>query len=102
VGGTRGVVRDGVGMKTDGSALVGSVATMIQLVRNMVKLVGVSLVDAVRMASLNPPRTLGLGGHKGSLEPQRDADIVVFSPSFVVEKTIIGGRIEYERAAAPQ
>ncbi|MGD0017273.1 MAG: N-acetylglucosamine-6-phosphate deacetylase [Verrucomicrobiia bacterium] len=102
VGGTPGVVRDGVGMKTDGSALVGSVATMIQLVRNMVELVGVSLVDAVRMASLNPARTLGIGGHKGSLEPQRDADIVVFSPSFVVEKTIIGGRIEYEWVAAPQ
>ena len=99
VGVTRGVVQDGVGMNTDGSALVGSVATMIRLVRNMVELVGVSLVDAVRMASLNPARTLGLGGHKGSLEPQRDADIVVFSPSFVVEKTIIGGRVEYERPA---
>ena len=84
-----------------GSALVGSVATMIQLVRNMVELVGVSLVDAVRMASLNPARTLGLGGHKGSLEPRRDADIVVFSPSFVVEKSIIGGRVEYERPAEP-
>jgi N-acetylglucosamine-6-phosphate deacetylase len=102
VGGTRGVVRDGVGMRPDGSALVGSVATTIQLVRTMVELVGVSLVDAVRMASLNPARTLGLGGHKGSLESQRDADIVVFSPSFVVEKTIIGGRVEYERAAEPQ
>ena len=102
VGVARGVVRDGVGMKTDGSALVGSVATMIQLVRNMVELAGVTLVDAVRMASMNPARALGLSGHKGGLEPQRDADIVVFSPSFVLEKTVIGGRVEYERPVESQ
>ncbi len=102
VGETRAVVRDGVGMTADGSSLAGSVSTMIQMVNNMVELVGVSLPDAVRMASLNPARALGIGGRKGSLEPRKDADIVVFSGDFNVLKTVVGGRVEYEvkRASA--
>jgi N-acetylglucosamine-6-phosphate deacetylase len=96
VGETRAVVRDGIGMMKDGSSLAGSVSTMIQMVKNMVELVGVSLTDAVRMASLNPARALGISGRKGSLEPRKDADFVVFSGSFTIEKTLIGGRVEYE------
>jgi len=98
VGTTLGVVRDGVGMLPDGSALVGSVTTMIQGVRTMVQAVGVSLPDAVRMASLNPARALSLGGRKGSLEPRKDADVVVFSKDFAVQQTIVAGQVEF---AAP-
>jgi N-acetylglucosamine-6-phosphate deacetylase len=72
---------------------------MIRMVRNMAELVGVSLVDAVRMGSLNPARALGIGGRKGSLEPRKDADIVIFSGKFDVLKTVIGGRVEYEAKA---
>ena len=96
VGATRGVVRDGVGMLPDGSGLVGSISTMITMVKNMVKLAGVSLPEAVRMASLNPARALSIGGHKGSIEPRKDADIVIFSPAFEVRKTLVDGRIEYD------
>jgi len=96
VGGTHGIVRDGVGMMPDGSALVGSVSTMMAMVKNSVELIGVSLVDAVRMASLNPARALSLSGRKGSLEPRKDADLVVFSANFEVRKTLVGGRVEFE------
>lgn len=95
-GETRGVVRDGVGMTMDGGALVGSVATMMDCVRTMVAQAGVALVDAVRMASLNPARALGMGGRKGSLEPRKDADVVIFSEAFTVTHTLIGGRLAYE------
>jgi N-acetylglucosamine-6-phosphate deacetylase len=53
-------------------------------------------VDAVRMASMNPARALGVSGHKGSLEPRKDADLVIFSPTFEVKRTLIGGRIQFE------
>jgi N-acetylglucosamine-6-phosphate deacetylase len=95
VGQTRGLVRGGVGMLPDESALVGSVAPMIALVRTMVKQVGVPLADVVRMASLSPARALGISGHKGSLEPRKDADVVVFTEDFHVQKTFVGGRLEY-------
>jgi len=97
---TRAVVRDGVGMTADGLALAGSVSTMVQMVRNMVELAGVPLTDAVRMASLNPARALGMGGRKGSIEPRKDADMVIFTDKFDVLKTVIGGRVEY--AAKPE
>jgi N-acetylglucosamine-6-phosphate deacetylase len=100
VGETRAVVRDGVGMIPDGSALAGSASTMIQMVKNMVGLAGVSLVDAVRMASLNPARALGISSRKGSIEPRKDADIVIFSGDFAVEKTLVAGRVEYEAKPA--
>jgi N-acetylglucosamine-6-phosphate deacetylase len=99
VGETRALVRDGVGMIADGSGLAGSVSTMIQMVKNMVELAGVSLADAVRMASSNPARALGISGRKGSIDLRKDADIVIFSGRFVVVKTLIGGRVEYEAAA---
>lgn len=96
VGETQAVVGDGVGMIADGSSLAGSVSTMIQMVRNMVELAGVSLADAVRMASLNPARALGMGGRKGSMEAGKDADLVIFSGKFEVSKTLVDGRVEYE------
>lgn len=99
VGGTSAFVKDGVGMTEDGSSLAGSTSTMVQMVRNMVEQAGASLSDAVRMASLNPARALGIGGHKGSIEPRKDADVVIFTDKFEVLKTVIGGRVEYEAKA---
>ncbi|MGO9244530.1 MAG: N-acetylglucosamine-6-phosphate deacetylase [Verrucomicrobiia bacterium] len=100
VGETGAVVRDGVGMTADGLSLAGSVSTMIQMVRKMVELAGASLPDAVRMASLNPARALGMGGRKGSIEVRKDADMVIFTDKFDVLKTVIGGRVEYEAKTA--
>jgi len=34
---------------------------------------------------------------KGSIEPGKDADIVIFDSDINVEKTIVKGRIVYER-----
>jgi N-acetylglucosamine-6-phosphate deacetylase len=96
VGEVRAVVQDGVGMIVDEEAMAGSVSTMIQMVKNVVETAGVSLVDAVRMASMNPARALGLSGHKGSLEPRKDADIVIFSPDYKVRNTLVAGRIEFQ------
>jgi len=98
IGATRAVVRDGVGVLPDNTALAGSAATMMRVVRTMIKKAGASVPDAVRMASLNPARALSLSGRKGSLEPRKDADVVIFSPQFEVQMTMIGGRIEFQRA----
>jgi len=96
IGETRAVVRDGVGMLVDGSAIGGSVSTMMMMVKGMVEMARVPLVEAVRMASLSPARALSLSGRKGSLEPHKDADVVIFSPDFVVKKTLVAGRVEFE------
>ncbi len=86
------VVRDGVGLTADGKALAGSTATMIGCVHNMTQLVGITLPEAMRMATLNPARALGLETKKGALAPSFDADLVVFTDDFEVTRVLIAGR----------
>ena len=86
------VVRDEVALTEDGSSLAGSTSTMIRGVRNMVELAGAPLVEAIRMASLNPARALRLDQTKGSISPGMDADLVVLTPELDVRETWVGGR----------
>jgi N-acetylglucosamine-6-phosphate deacetylase len=88
--GRRCVVDDGVCLLADRSALAGSASRMIDLVRVMVKEVGVPLPEAVTMSTANPARALGLAA-KGKLEPGADADFVVFSPQLEVVQTFVAG-----------
>jgi N-acetylglucosamine-6-phosphate deacetylase len=84
------VVAEGACWLADRSALAGSAARMIDLVRVMVQAVGVPLHEAVAMATLNPARALG-SGTKGKLEVGADADFVVLSPEMEVLQTFVGG-----------
>src|ERR1022692_1163427 len=59
--------------------LAGSVLTMDLAVRNVMKFAGWGLRDAVRAATMNPARAVGLAQH-GTLAPGAEADIVVLSP----------------------
>ncbi len=76
----------------DGHTLAGSTLTMDQAVRTMVQRVGVSLQDAVVMASTTPARELGLADRKGRLAIGFDADLVVLNESLQVAKTFVLGR----------
>ncbi len=80
---------------TDGSALAGSTLTMIEAVRRAVQLGGASLVDAVRMATLNPARQLGRAHELGSLERGRRADLVWFDPQFRVRGVWLDGDVRF-------
>ncbi|WP_407312961.1 N-acetylglucosamine-6-phosphate deacetylase [Desulfosporosinus sp. SB140] len=81
--------------------LAGSVLTMDHAVRNMVKYSGCSLYEAVQMASLNPARLLGIDDQKGSIAPNKDADLVVLSQDGDLQMTIAGGQmIKYRRSLA--
>lgn len=96
-GGQEVIVEDGVAKLPDRSAFAGSVATADRLVRTMINDGGVSLNDAVRMATLNPARIMGIADHKGALAPGYDADIVIFDEGVSIRSTIIGGNTVFER-----
>lgn len=78
-------------------AFAGSVATMDRCVRNIVKFVGLSIQDAVKMATINPAKVIGVDDKKGSLTKGKDADIVVLDEDLNVVMTVVGGRIVYEK-----
>jgi N-acetylglucosamine-6-phosphate deacetylase len=80
------------GKATSGGNLAGSVLTMDRAVKNVTQFAGWSLRDAVRAATLNPARSVGLAAHHGALVPGAEATFVVLSPIGEVLKTIIDGR----------
>ena len=77
--------------------LAGSALTMDRAVQNTVRTLGISLYDAVMMASFIPARVIGLDGRKGSLEAGKDADILVLDREGNVEVTVVGGVIVHRR-----
>ena len=90
------LVKEKKALLHDGT-LAGSTLTMEQAVKNMVQLVEVPLTDAVRMASLNGAKVLGLEHQKGILAVGKDADLVVMDKNYEVQMTIYEGSIKYAR-----
>lgn len=87
------VIEDGVCKLADRSAIAGSIATGIRLLRTMVREAEVSLADAVRMASGTPARIMGIDGRKGMIRAGMDADLIVFDDDMeVCRTTLVGGR----------
>jgi N-acetylglucosamine-6-phosphate deacetylase len=90
------VVKDGVCLLADHSALAGSASRMIDLVRTMTMEVNIPLHEAVMMVTENPARAIGLEA-KGSLKMDADADLVVLSPELEVLRTFSGGQEAFSR-----
>ncbi len=72
--------------------LAGSVLTMDRAVQNVTQYAGWSLQNAVRAATLNPARAVGLAQGCGVLAPGAEANLVVLSPSGEVRHTFVRGR----------
>ena len=51
----------------------------------------VSLPDAFRMGAQTPARLIGVDGHKGSLEPWKDADLIVIDDQIQIHTVMIKG-----------
>lgn len=85
-------VKNGEARLSDGT-LAGSTLTLNKAVYNMVHMVNVPLKDAVRMASLNPTRSIGLSNKKGSIEIGKDADLIIFDEGINVSTVIVNGKV---------
>jgi len=101
LGGQPVTVRDGEARLADGT-LAGSTLSMDRAVKHFLDWTGCSLPEAVRCASLNPARLLGLDDRKGSLEVGKDADLVAFDEELVVHHTIVGGKVVFSRDQEPR
>lgn len=91
------IVEDGVAKLLDRSAFAGSVATADRLVRTMTNLVGLPLVDAIKMMTITPARIMKIDKFKGSLEIGKYADLVIFDDNINITHTIINGIIKYKK-----
>jgi N-acetylglucosamine-6-phosphate deacetylase len=93
--GRKVIVRKGAVRLASGS-LAGSTLTLDRAVRNMVKLVGLSWSDAIRMATSTPARIIGVADHKGRVVPGADADLVALDNQGFVQRTWTCGSLTYQ------
>ncbi len=83
---------------TETGRLMGSSQPVLFGIGNLVNHVGVPLETCLQMACANPARFYGFGDRKGSLEPGKDADLVVISDDYQALATYARGRKVYDRA----
>ena len=77
--------------------LAGSVVTLDKCVRNFSRFTGCSLGEAIRCATYNPARCLGIEARKGTLRPGADADLIVLDRKGYVQSTWVRGRRVWKR-----
>lgn len=83
---------------TDAGRLMGSSQPVLYGIGNLVENVGLSLDTCLEMACLNPAKKYGFADRKGTIEPGKDADLVVISDDWQAQVTYACGRKVYDRA----
>ncbi|MFF9393293.1 N-acetylglucosamine-6-phosphate deacetylase [Streptomyces griseoluteus] len=78
-------VRDGVARLVEGGSIAGSTLTLDRAFRRAVTVDGLPVTDVVKALSANPARLLGMADRVGSLEPGRDADLVLLDGDFALK-----------------
>lgn len=91
--GVRAVVRNGAMLTEDLSKLAGSMASGIQLVKNMYESTSASLPEVIKMMSLTPARVIGADSHKGRIERGFDSDVIAFDRDFNIKYVICDGEL---------
>lgn len=81
--------------------LSGSALSLHHAVANVMRLAGLSLAEAVRMATLNPARVARIAGRQTGLAPGDRADLVEFgydaaSGRIEIGKTYLSGKLVYQ------
>ncbi|MFF9286960.1 N-acetylglucosamine-6-phosphate deacetylase [Streptomyces griseosporeus] len=77
-------VADGVARLVEGGSIAGSTLTLDRAFKRAVTVDGLPVEAAVAALSANPARLLGLADRVGSLEPGKDADLVLLDEQFEV------------------
>jgi N-acetylglucosamine-6-phosphate deacetylase len=92
LGGASVTVSRGRALLAGGGSIAGSTLTMDGAVANAVDFLGVSVPEAVALASARPAALLGIADVKGALAPGYDADMVVLDDGLRACGTMVDGR----------
>ncbi|HET6352640.1 N-acetylglucosamine-6-phosphate deacetylase [Streptomyces sp.] len=78
-------VREGVARLVEGGSIAGSTLTLDTAFRRAVTIDRLPVEDVVQAISANPAKLLGVYDTVGSLEPGKDADLVVLDAEFTLK-----------------
>lgn len=98
--GRRIVKKDGIS-RLEGSTpgmdgtMAGSEWPLNHNIHNLIDLVGISLPNAIRMATLTPATIVGVDRYKGSIEPGKYADLVVIDEKMQIHLTMVKGEVVF-------
>ncbi len=87
------LVQDEIAIMPDRTGYASTVMRTKDLVKTLIDLVGLSISDAVKMASIVPARIIGVDDRMGSLEKGKQADIIIVDENIEVIHTVIDGSI---------
>jgi N-acetylglucosamine-6-phosphate deacetylase len=88
--------KNGAARYLDGT-LIGSAMSLANIALKFWKFTGCSFDEAINSASKNPAVLLGIYDKKGSIDINKDADLIVFDEDYSIYATIIGGKIVYKK-----
>ena len=91
-------VIDGAARLSDGT-LAGSMLTMTQGLRNLLTYTHVTPSQAIGMLTANPARSIKVADRKGMLQPDYDADLLIFDRGFQLQATICRGKVAFATEA---
>jgi N-acetylglucosamine-6-phosphate deacetylase len=95
-GGINVNVKNGIARTEDGT-LAGSTLLLKNAVENITKFTEMSFENAVRTASLNPAKAIGIDAVTGSIEPGKRADLVIMDAEHNILSTYCRGKKVYYR-----
>lgn len=89
-------VEGGIAYLEGKAGLASSVATADCLVRTILRNTDCTIADAIKMAATNPAKAMKIADRTGSIEPGKDADIIIFDDDINVKTTIIKGKTVFQ------
>lgn len=92
LGDTRCFVKDGIARTAEGK-LAGSTLKLMDAVKFAVEKLALPLETAVKLASENPAKALGLFDSLGSIAPGKAADLIAIDDSYQLKFVMVGGSV---------
>ena len=92
------VTVDAASARLADGTLAGSILSLDEALRNLIRITGCTLPDALATITTTPPRALGLDHERGQIAPGFVADFVLLSPELEVRGTVVRGELVYTAA----
>jgi len=87
--------KNGTARYKDGT-LIGTSLGLNVLLKKMIEFTGCSFLEAIKTATENPARVLGIGNRKGTIAAGMDADLAIIDKNFSVFYTIVNGKVVFK------